>query len=181
MTEAGMSAEPAQSSRSTPISTGGVRAIILRRFAEISAAAANFFRPSRPGSAEEQAESGAVEAEATTTNAAVTANVNGDSGPEIKAVAHFAPDQQEIERRRNLVRVFFNDFWRGASDKPTAFVERLDQAEDYLNERLAANRELWRVDATTRLMLGLPPRANSSESAKPTSWRYAPHAPRHRA
>jgi hypothetical protein len=165
MTEARMiSAEPAQSSRSTPVSTGGVLANILRRFAEIGAAAANFFRPSRPGSAEEEAESGAVGAEVA--NATLAADVNANSAPEINVVAHFAPDQQEIERRRNLVRIFFNDFWRGASDKPAAFVERLDQAENYLNERLAANRELWRVDATTRLMLGLPPRANSSGSAK---------------
>jgi hypothetical protein len=146
---------------------GGVLANIWRRFAEISAAA-YFFRPSRPGSAEGQAESGTVEAEADAT-ASLAAEVDVDSGPEINAVAHFVPDQQEIERRRNVVRIFFNDFWCGVSDKPTAFVERLDLAEDYLNERLAANRELWRVDAKTRLMLGLPPRAKSSGSAKQTS------------
>jgi hypothetical protein len=45
--------------------------------------------------------------------------------------------------------------------KPSAFVERLDQAEDYLNERLAASGEVWRLDATTRAMLGLPPRSSS--------------------
>lgn len=164
MTEAGMSAESAHSSRSTPVTTGEVRANILRRFAEISAAVANFFRPSRPESAEGQAESGAVEAEAAA-DAPLAADVNVDSRPEIKAVADFVPDQQEIERRRNLVRIFFNDFWHGASDKPAAFVERLDRAEDYLNERLAANGEFWRVDAKTRLMLGLPSRASSSGSA----------------
>jgi hypothetical protein len=169
MTEARMSAAPAQSSRSTPVvSTGEALANILRRFAEISAAAANFFRPSRPGSAQGQAESGALEAEAAAANAPLAADVNVDSGPEIDAVAHFVPDEEEIERRRDLVRIFFNDFWGGVSDKPAAFVERLDQAEDYLNERLAANGELWRVDAKTRLMLGLPPRANSSGSAKQT-------------
>ena len=27
-------------------------------------------------------------------------------------------------------------FWSGAYEKPTAFVDRLDQVEDYLNERL---------------------------------------------
>jgi len=164
-----MSAAPAQSSRSTPVIREGVLANILRRFAEINAAAANFFRPSRPGSAQEQAESGALEAEAAAASSPLAADVNVDSGPETNAVAHFVPDQQEIERRRNLVRIFFNDFWRGASDKPAAFVERFDQAEDYLNERLAANRELWRVDAKTRLMLGLPPRTNSSGSTKQTS------------
>jgi hypothetical protein len=169
MTEVGLSGEPAQSSRSTSFITGGVLATILRRFAEIGAAAANFFRPNRPGAAEGQAESGGVEAEAAAANAALAASADVDSEPETKAVPNFAPDQQEIERRRNLVRMFFNDFWREASDKPAAFAERLDQAEDYLNERLAANRELWRVDAKTRPMLGLPPRANSSGSAKRTS------------
>jgi hypothetical protein len=167
MTEAGMSAKPAQSSRSRPVTTGGVLAKVLRRLAEISTAAVKFFRPSRLGSTEEQGESEALEAEAAATNAPLAADVNVDSGPE--AVTDFVPDQQEIERRRNLVRIFFNDFWSGASDKPAAFVERLDQAEDYLNERLAANRELWRVDAKTRLVLGLPLRSSSSGSAKQTS------------
>ena len=56
-----------------------------------------------------------------------------------------------------MVRTLFNDFWSGAYEKPAAFVERLDQAEDYLNERLAASSELWRLDINTRVMLGLPP------------------------
>jgi hypothetical protein len=43
-------------------------------------------------------------------------------------------------------------------------VERLDQAEGYLNDRLAANGEGWRLDAKTRIILGLPPRSNSSVS-----------------
>jgi hypothetical protein len=85
-------------------------------------------------------------------------NVGPDAG--INRAAHVVPDQQEIERRRNLVRMLFNDFWNGTSEKPVAFVDRLDQAEDYLNERLAASGEFWRLDAETRLMLGLPPRSN---------------------
>jgi hypothetical protein len=60
----------------------------------------------------------------------------------------------------------FNDFWSEAPDKPAAFVERLDQAEDYLNERLAANGEFWRLDTNTRVVLGLPPRSNSSNAGK---------------
>jgi hypothetical protein len=64
------------------------------------------------------------------------------------------------------VRTFFNDFWVGVSDKPGAFVERLDQAEDYLNERLAANGELWRVDAKSRPMLGLPLCAKNRASSR---------------
>jgi hypothetical protein len=71
-------------------------------------------------------------------------------------------DPQEVDRRRNLVRTFFNDFWSGVSDKPAAFAQRLDEAEDYLNERLAANGEFWRLDANTRAMLGLPHRSKSS-------------------
>jgi hypothetical protein len=35
-----------------------------------------------------------------------------------------------------------------------------NQAEAYLNERLTACGESWRLDANTRKMLGLPPRAN---------------------
>jgi hypothetical protein len=57
---------------------------------------------------------------------------------------------KEIERRRTLVRTLFNDFWRGEDQKPASFTARLDQAEAHLNERLAANRETWRLDAETR-------------------------------
>jgi hypothetical protein len=57
----------------------------------------------------------------------------------------------------------FNDFWSEAHDKPTAFVERLDQAEDYVNERLAASGEIWQLDTITRVMLGLPPRSSSPD------------------
>jgi Phosphatidylethanolamine-binding protein len=58
-------------------------------------------------------------------------------------------DQEEVQRRRNLVRMLFNDFWSGAYEKPAAFAERLNQAEDYLNQRLTANGEVWRLDTTT--------------------------------
>jgi len=75
-------------------------------------------------------------------------------------------DQQEIERRRSLARTLFNDFWSGVDEKPVAFVERLDRAEDYLNERLAASGEFWRLDANTRVTLGLPPRSNSPDNGK---------------
>lgn len=166
MTEAGISTEPPQSTRSTPVAVGGVLANISRSFAEIRAAIVNFLRPSRPGSGKRQAESGGTpEGDVATPGAA---GVNVDSGPQIKA-GHVAPDQQEIERRRSLVRMLFNDFWDGVADKPAAFVERLDRAEDYLNKRLAADGELWRVDANTRLLLGLPPRAKLSGPAQQTS------------
>jgi hypothetical protein len=75
----------------------------------------------------------------------------------IRARSPNALGQDEIERRRNLVRMLFNDYWNGAYEKPAAFGERLDQAEDYLNERLAASGEIWQLDAKARIMLGLPP------------------------
>jgi len=42
-------------------------------------------------------------------------------------------------------------------------VERLDQAEEYVNERLAADGEFWRLDANTRAILGLPSRLRSAD------------------
>jgi hypothetical protein len=54
--------------------------------------------------------------------------------------------------KRELV---FNDFWTGNDDKPATFVDRLNQAEAYLNERLTACGESWQgcrreqIDATT--------------------------------
>ena len=65
--------------------------------------------------------------------------------------------RQELERRREIVRQFFNDFWRAADDKPVTFAERLNQAESYINERLAARGEAWQLDPATRKQLGLPP------------------------
>jgi hypothetical protein len=68
-----------------------------------------------------------------------------------------SPNKQEIERRREIVRQFFNDFWMRTDDKPTTFAERLNRAEDHINERLAACGERWWLDAATRKQLGLPP------------------------
>ncbi len=79
---------------------------------------------------------------------------------QVNHVPPVLPDQHEIQRRRDLIRTLFNDFWDGSSDKPRAFVERLDQAEIYLNKRLTALGEFWQLDANTRVMLGLPPRSN---------------------
>ena len=42
--------------------------------------------------------------------------------------------RQELERRREIVRQFFNDFWRPVDDKPVTFAERLNQTESYINE-----------------------------------------------
>jgi hypothetical protein len=94
----------------------------------------------------------------------VIANQTTEIRPEtqIKSAIPGAIDEGEIQRRRNLVRTFFNEFWSGAYEKPTGFLERLDQAEDYLNHRLTANGEAWRLDSETRAMLGLPSRVDSA-------------------
>lgn len=63
-----------------------------------------------------------------------------------------------------MVRTLFNDFWSGAYEKPAAFVERLDQAEDYVNDRLVKTGEFWQLDAKTRVTLGLPPRSHLPDS-----------------
>ena len=91
--------------------------------------------------------------------APVTADAIGQA--QVKRVISIQPEQQEIQRRRELVRTLFNDFWSGCDEKPGTFADRLDQAESYLNERLAACGECWQLDAKTRKMLGLPRRSNS--------------------
>jgi hypothetical protein len=144
----------------------------------------HFSRPRHPVSqfaAEQRAEGGAEEAGAVATptendvadltttksfTAPITAGVKVDTDTPIGSAASTVLDQEEIQRRRDLVRMLFNDFWSGPYEKPAAFVERLNQAEDYLNDRLTANGEVWRLDANTRVMLGLPPRANSPNNGK---------------
>jgi hypothetical protein len=157
---------------------------VLGWFARIGAAVIKptkyFLRTKYPASDEKRAESALKEAGAiaaatenvvanlTTTKSTVpsTAGVKVDIDAQIGSAASTVLDQEEIQRRRDLVRTLFNDFWSGAHDKPAAFVERLDQAEDYLNERLAETGEFWRLDAKTRVTLGLPPRANSPNNGK---------------
>ena len=96
-----------------------------------------------------------------TFSAPITAGTKIGQDIQVSCVVPLRPDQQEIQRRRELVRTLFNDFWSGRDDKPAAFVDRLDEAETYLNERLTACGESWRLEASTRKMLGLPPRSNS--------------------
>ena len=157
-----------------------------RWFAQIAAAvvkSTSYFLPaSHPVSDGERAQSALEEAGAiaaatenvvanlTTTaepfTAPVTAGVNVDTDAQSDSAAATVLDHEEIQRRRDLVRMLFNDFWSGAYEKPATFVERLDQAEDYVNERLTACGEFWRLDTNTRVMLGLPPRANSPNNGK---------------
>jgi hypothetical protein len=123
---------------------------------------------------ESQAESADSEAEApaaanggvvapTITAASSTSACTGDAElneAEVNRVASILPDPQEIQRRRDLVRALFNDFWSVPHEKPKAFVDRLDQAEAYINERLTVCGECWQLDTKTRVMLALPPRSN---------------------
>jgi hypothetical protein len=155
-----MSAEIAQSSRSKPVTTGVV-ATVLRAFVEIGAVIKSLISASHPASPGRCSESPVMETEAVATaQIPAPAEVKADAGG---PVAHNELDEQEIERRRTLVRTLFNDFWRGEDQKPASFTARLDQAEAHLNERLAANRETWRLDAETRAMLSLPPRSSSPD------------------
>jgi hypothetical protein len=162
--ETRISADLKQSSRSKLVTTEGVVASILRWSAEIGAAAQgltkHFLWLRHPASGEKLVETDDVAVGAVAT-APVSTDVDVGPGAGINPVADTVLDQQEIERRRNLVRTLFNDFWGGVNEKPAAFAERLDQAEDYLNKRLAANGEFWRLDANTRAMLALPRRSSS--------------------
>jgi hypothetical protein len=92
--------------------------------------------------------------------ATVIAEVESGPATPVNVISAILPDQQEIQRRRELVRALFNDFWNGNDEKPVTFVDRLNQAETYLNERLTACGEPWQFDANTRKLLGLPPRAD---------------------
>jgi hypothetical protein len=83
--------------------------------------------------------------------------INVESEGPIGVESDSSPNQQEIDRRRAIVRTFFNDYWSSVDDKPTSFAERLDRAEGYINERVAAGGEAWRLGPATRKQLGLPP------------------------
>jgi hypothetical protein len=164
-----MPSELAQSGAKA-VTTEGVVSKILKLLAAIGAAANPFVRPRHPPSAKGPATGAALGAgdggagsDAASVNVELDPEIQPIPDAEIKPSTDSIPEQQEIERRRNVIRMLFNDFWSGIHDKPTAFVDRLDQAEDYLNERLTANGEVWRLDDKTRRMLGLPPRSSSPD------------------
>ena len=153
---------------------------ILQWFAGIAAAftkLSDIFRDSRPPASDIAAES-RVESAAEAAGAVATATQIATATPTAtSAVAADAkisqdgqvtglasPDQQEIQRRRELVRVLFNDFWSGPYDKPATFADRLDQAEIYLNNRLTSCGEYWQLDAKTRKLLGLPARRSTASA-----------------
>ena len=171
-----MPVDPAELSTLKPGTARDVVQGILRWSAVISAA---FTKPTkwflRPRSFAKNIES-VVEQAGVVANATekVIANSTAErpfavpitADAKVDPAVSVALDPEEIQRRRNLVRRLFNDFWSGAYEKPAAFRERLDQAEDYLNERLAASGEIWRLDAKTRAMLGLTPRSKPGEDEK---------------
>ena len=179
-----MPIDSAKSARLRSVTATDMSEKVLRWFAQIGEAVSKwtnyFWRTRYPVSDEERAQSVSEEAvaiAAATENVVanlttksftvpVTAGVKVDTDTLIDSAAASVIDQEEIQRRRDLVRTLFNDFWSEAHDKPTAFIERLDQAEDYVNERLTACGEFWRLDTNTRVILGLPPRANSLNNTK---------------
>jgi hypothetical protein len=104
-------------------------------------------RPESPASVETESQTSAeIESQ-------ISAEIESRDGGESEGL----PTQEEIDRRRGIVRQFFNDYWSVADDKPPSFAERLDRAESYINERVAADGEFWRLDPATRKQLGLPP------------------------
>lgn len=189
-----MPIESTQSIRPKPVTARNAVENILYHFVAAVAKATNYFLRSRHRASDQKRresvakEAGALAATteaATRTEAATTtvnttpnptitesftgpiiADVKVDADAQIDSAASTVLDQEEIQRRRDLVRTLFNDFWTGSHEKPAAFVDRLDQAEDYVNERLAASGEFWQLDAKTRLMLGLPPTKSSANSRR---------------
>jgi hypothetical protein len=59
----------------------------------------------------------------------------GQPESQISIPSEASPNKQEIERRRKIVRQFFNDFWMPSDDKPATFAERLNRAEGRLSWR----------------------------------------------
>jgi hypothetical protein len=178
MTEAQMSDDLAQSGRPNGGNPRGVARDLLHLLAEIGATVIGYFR--KPLSAsdvtvENRSENGPGKARLVSTTveeasvkpsgtesfpASVTADVLVCLESPTNRIAHTVLDDREIQRRRDLVRTLFNDFWSEANHKPVAFVDRLAQAEPYINGRLTACGEFWQLDAETRIMLGLPSTKN---------------------
>lgn len=94
-----MTVELTQSSRSKLVTTV---ATVLRSLVEIGAAIKNSFGMSHPASAGKRTES-LLETESVAIPE-IRAQVEVEAHAEINAVARDELDQQEIERRRNLVR-----------------------------------------------------------------------------
>jgi hypothetical protein len=176
--KARMTDDLAQSDRPKAANSGAVARNLLHSLAEVGATVISYFwrqnaaadvmaensAENAPGKARLVAtvvEDAAVKPSLTKSfSAPVTADVSIGTEAQANRVAYTALDDQEIRRRRDLVRTLFNDFWTESFDKPAAFVDRLAQAEPYINERLTAFGEFWQLDAETRTTLGLPSAKN---------------------
>ena len=150
MTEA-RTVDPARSSRRKLDITRGVVEPILRWLAGVVAAVIQpiryFSQPTHPASSDVATEK---RAEGVVDHAVVTATADAIARP--TTVKSFtAPVTADV-----MVDL------DAQTNRAADVVERLDQAEDYVNDRLAANGEAWRLDSKTRVMLGLPPRVNSA-------------------
>jgi hypothetical protein len=123
--------------------------------ATLKRSAEYFFRPtSRPSG---RADETGTESAGAEDKAIATSEVEiGQEATEVNIAP--ANNQQDVQRRQELVRSLFNDYWKGRDDKPVTFVDRLNGAETYINEQLTARGEPWQLDANTRKMLRLPPR-----------------------
>ena len=69
-------------------------------------------------------------------------------------------NQQEIERRREIVRRFFNDFWKSSDDKPATFAERLNRETRMC--RFPASGSSWESLARGGVTMDNSRRAESS-------------------
>jgi len=133
-----MPIDSADSTRLKSVTTTDMSETVLRWFAQIGAAVikpTKYFLPTRyPISDEQRAQSALEEAGAiaaasenvianlTTTKSfavAVTAVVKVDTVAPIDSAAPTF-DQEEIQRRRDLVRMLFNDFWSGPYEKASS-------------------------------------------------------------
>jgi len=159
-----MAGETLQSNGPKPETTRSVVRLICRWLTQIGEAVARpicyFLQPAEPAPAVTAEQSADRRAERVAVSVTATGSAQNES------IARAIPDEREIQRRRDLVRTLFNDFWNGSCDKPATFADRLDQAENCLNERLIARGEFWQLDAKTRVLLGLPPRSTSLKKGK---------------
>jgi hypothetical protein len=120
-----MLADPMQSSGSKLGSMRAVVESILRMFAACTAVIKpTRYSPQAAADVDDQRADGAVEESAAVANSTtarafdvlITTDVKVDAEGQINSAVPIALDQEKIQRRRNLVRKFFNDFWGGSHE-----------------------------------------------------------------
>jgi hypothetical protein len=80
-----------------------------------------------------------------------------DGAPAPDSRTRSAAADQERGQKRALVVEFLDDWQKSNDDQATTSEGRLNQAEAYINERLAQRGATWRLNRETRTELGLPP------------------------